>query len=68
MLEPQMKEWVVIHKIKAMYDEGKEASIKEIRRSLNISKNTVRKYLRIDEQEIQESLESPERSKLLDRY
>lgn len=68
MLEPQMKEWVVIHKIKAMYDEGKGASIKEIRRSLNISKNTVRKYLRMDEQEIQESLESPERPKRLDCY
>ena len=46
-----MKEWVVIHKIKAMYDEGKGASIKEIRRTLNISKNTVRKYLRMDEQD-----------------
>ncbi len=63
-----MKEWIVIHKIKAMYDEGKGASIKEIRRSLKISRNTVRKYLRMDEQEIQEALESPERPKRLDRY
>ena len=63
-----MKDWNVIHKIKAMYDEGKGASIKEIRRSLSISKNTVRKYLRMDEQEIQESLELPERPKRLDRY
>jgi len=68
MLEPQMKDWVMIHKIKAMHDEGNGASIKEICRTLNISKNTVRKYLRMDEQAIQESLESPERSKLLDRY
>jgi transposase len=63
-----MKDWVMIHKIKAMHDEGNGASIKEICRTLNISKNTVRKYLRMDEQAIQESLESPERSKLLDRY
>lgn len=63
-----MKEWVMIHKIKAMNDEGKGASIKEIGRSLNISKNTVRKYLRMDEQAIQESLQSPMRSKRLDCY
>lgn len=63
-----MKDWIMIHKIKAMYDEGNGASIKEICRTLNISKNTVRKYLRMDEQAIQESLESPVRSKLLDRY
>ena len=63
-----MKDWVVIHKIKAMHDEGNGASIKEISRSLSISKNTVRKYLRMDEEAIQESLESPERYKVLDRY
>ena len=68
MLELQMKDWIMIHKIKAMHDEGNGASIKEICRTLNISKNTVRKYLRMDEQAIQESLESPVRHKVLDRY
>ncbi len=63
-----MKDWVMIHKIKAMHDEGSGASIKEIGRSLNMSRNTVRKYLRMDEQAIQESLESPQRHKVLDRY
>ncbi len=58
----------MIHKIKAMYDEGDGASIKEICRTLDLSKNTVRKYIRMDEQAIQESMESPERFKLLDRY
>ena len=63
-----MKDWIMIHKIKAMHDEGNGASIKEISRSLDLSRNTVRKYLRMDEQAIQESLESPQRHKVLDRY
>ncbi len=63
-----MKDWVMIHKIKAMYEEGRGASIKEIARSLDLSRNTVRKYLRMDEQEAQEYLESPERHKVLDPY
>lgn len=63
-----MKDWVMIHKIKAMHDRNTGASIKEISRSLGVSRNTVRKYLRMDEQAIQEALESPERYKVLDRY
>ena len=63
-----MKDWVMIHKIKAMHDRNTGASIKEISRSLGLSRNTVRKYLRMDEQAIQEALESPERYKTLDRY
>ncbi|HJP49864.1 MAG TPA: IS21 family transposase [Pseudomonadales bacterium] len=63
-----MKGWVMIHKIKAMHDEGRGTSINEISRSLRISRNTVRKYLRMDEQAIQEALESPERHKALDHY
>lgn len=63
-----MKDWVMIHKIKAMHDEGRGATIKEIGRSLGISRNTVRKYLRMDEQQIQETIESPTRHKVLDRY
>lgn len=63
-----MKDWVMIHKIKAMHDAGDGASIKEISRSFKISRNTVRKYLRMDEQSIQEALQSPERYKILDTY
>ena len=33
-LELYMKDWVMIHKIKAMHDEGRGISIKEISRSL----------------------------------
>ena len=58
----------MIHKIKAMHDKGDGTSIKEISRSLGVSRNTVRKYLRMDEQTIQETLDSPERFKILDQY
>ena len=36
----------MIHKIKALYDEGNESSIRSIARELGISRNIVRKYLR----------------------
>jgi transposase len=68
MVELYMKEWVMIHKMKAMYDEGRGSSIKEIGRELGVSRNTVRKYLRMQAQEIAEYLESPQRHKLLDTY
>lgn len=58
----------MIHRIKAMHDKGDGTSIKEISRSLGVSRNTVRKYLRMDEQTIQETLDSPERFKVLDQY
>ncbi len=58
----------MIHKIKSMYDQGNGSSIKEISRSLGISKNTVRKYIRMNEQMIQEYQESPQRHKSLDKY
>lgn len=63
-----MKRWDMIHKIKAMFDQGNGSSIKEISRSLGVSKNTVRKYIRMDEQEIQEAQELPQRTKSLDKY
>lgn len=52
-----MKGWIMIHKIKAMHDEGNGNSIKEISRALGLSRNTVRKYLRMNEQTIQEYLD-----------
>ncbi len=43
----------MIHKIKALYDEGRGLSKRAIARELGISKNTVKKYLVLDEEEIQ---------------
>ena len=47
--QPVLKEWVAIHKIKALHNEGAGLSIRSIARELGISRNTVRKYLRMDE-------------------
>ncbi|MRJ41319.1 MULTISPECIES: helix-turn-helix domain-containing protein, partial [unclassified Idiomarina] len=38
----------MIHKIKSMYDNGQGLSIRAISRELNISRNTVKKYLAMD--------------------
>ena len=37
----------MIHKIKALHNEGAGLSIRSIARELGISRNTVRKYLRM---------------------
>lgn len=58
----------MIHKIKAMYDEGNGSSIRTIAETLAISRNTVRKYLRLDEAAISETLGQTERGKVLDEY
>ena len=58
----------MIHKMKAMHDNGDGLAIKQISRSLGVSRNTVRKYLRMDEQAIQDARDAPERFKVLDRY
>ena len=63
-----MKEWIVIHKIKAMYDEGKGLSMRAIARELGISRNTVRKYLCMEEEVIQARKSQGERSKVLDQH
>lgn len=44
-----MKEWLVIHKIKALYDNGEGLKIRAIARQLGISRTTVKKYLKQDE-------------------
>ena len=49
-----MKEWVMIHEIKALYDNGKGCSIRSVAREIGASRNTVRKYLRLDESDIAE--------------
>ena len=63
-----MKEWRMIHKIKAMYDEGSGSSIRAIGRELRVSRNTVKKYLRMSETEIADRLTKRERIKILDQY
>lgn len=56
----------MIHKIKAMYDEGRGASIRAITEELRISRNTVRKYLGMSEEEIAAYRERKGRTKRLD--
>jgi transposase len=63
-----VKEWVVIHKIKALHDNGAGLSIRAISQELGLSRNTVRKYLRMEEVEISEHLDDPSRAKLLDQH
>jgi hypothetical protein len=46
----------VIHKIKAMYDQGRGGSIREIARTLKISRSAVRNYLALDEASIDAKL------------
>ena len=58
----------MIHKIKALYDQGNGLTIRAIARQLGISRNTVRKYLRMDETAIAERQESRVRHRQLDDY
>lgn len=58
----------MIHKIKALHDQGDGLSIRQIARELNISRNTVRKYLNMDENQISTQLSDRERQKQLDKY
>ena len=64
-----MKEWIVIHKIKAMYSEGSGSSIRQIAKALGISRNSVKKYLSMDVGEVSRSKENEaDRTKKLDQY
>lgn len=58
----------MIHHIKSLYADGQGQSIRSIAAQLKISRNTVRKYLRLDEAEISQQREDPSRSKRLDDY
>ena len=58
----------MIHKIKALHNEGAGLSIRSIARELGISRNTIRKYLRMDEVVIGEQQANRTRRKQLDDY
>lgn len=58
----------MIHKIKALYDQGRGLSVRAISRELSLSRNTVRKYLKMNESDITDVQEDPSRTKRLDAY
>lgn len=58
----------MIHKIKALYDEGRGLSKRAISRELRLSRNTVKKYLGLDEEAIQVQQSHRERPKSLDEH
>lgn len=58
----------MIHKMKVLYDNGKGSSIRSIANELDVTRNTVRKYLRLDEAAITDMQEKRERHKKLDDY
>ena len=63
-----MKRWNMIHKIKMLHDNGNGLSMRQIRDELGISKNTVKKYLKMDEEAICDHFSKREREKKLDQY
>jgi len=58
----------VIHKIKALYDNGEGLKIRAIARQLGISRSTVKKYLQQDETTVQRQQRDRQRRKRLDAY
>ena len=63
-----MKRWNMIHKIKLLYDDGNGYSIRGIANELQVSRNTIRRYLQMNEEEICRYLKNRERTKELDQY
>ena len=58
----------MIHQIKALHNKGTGLSIRAISRELNISRNTVKKYLQMDEPSISTMQADTSRYKWLDNY
>src|SRR3546814_6635431 len=50
------------------YDQGRGLSVRAISRELGISRNTVRKYLHLDEMQISATIADPSRTKVLDEH
>ncbi len=64
-----MKEWIVIHKIKSLYDEGRGLSAHAIAKELGISRNTVKRHINMSEEDIQQAMkEAATRQKCLDDH
>lgn len=63
-----MKEWIVIHKIKSLYDNGNGLTERQIAKELSLSRNTVSKYLHMPETEMAQQLDDMTRAKKLDAY
>ena len=65
-----MKGWIVIHKIKSLYDNGNGNGLTErkIAKELGLSRNTVSKYLHMPETEMARQLDELARTKKLDAY
>jgi len=61
------KEWIVVHKIRSLFDGGSGLSIRAISNELGVSRNTVRKYLRMNDSEIFASRRSDRVSPSRDR-
>ena len=63
-----MKRWNMIHKIKLLYDDGNGYSIRAIANELQVSRNTIRRYLQMSEEKICRYFKNRERTKELDQY
>lgn len=63
-----MKEWNVIHHIKSLHNDGNGLSAHKIAKQLNISRNTVSKYLAMSAEEIVVLKANTDRAKKLDDY
>ena len=63
-----MKGWIVIHKIKSLYDNGNGLTERKIAKELSLSRNTVSKYLHMPETEVARQLDEMARTKKLDAY
>ena len=58
----------MIHKVKALYNNGQGLSQREIAKELGLSRNTVRKYLGLDETSLTKLQNDTSREKTLDDY
>jgi transposase len=58
----------MIHKVKALHDEGRGLSIRAIGQQLGIARNTVRKYLRQDTEQIAQDRGDRSRQRRLDAH
>ena len=58
----------MIHRIKALHDNGDGLSIRAIKKELGVSRNTIRKYLRMSEGDVLVTKVDTSRRRRLDPY